>query len=99
GALGLDILRTEFGSIGGTRRTGPRGLDPRGGAPARAPGAPTSDGRGGGGSLIGLLALIGAALTAALWLVKFARRRLRYLTDDPRRLAGAVRLQPRDFVF
>jgi hypothetical protein len=98
GALGLDILRTEFGSLGGTRRTGPRGLDPGGRAPARDPGAPTGNGRGGGGSLIGLVALIGAVLTAALWLVKFARRRLRYLTDDPRRLAGAVRLELVDYL-
>jgi transglutaminase-like putative cysteine protease len=98
GALGFDILRTEFGNLRGTRSTGPRGLDPGGRAPARDPGAPTSDGRGGGGSLIGLLALIGAGLTAALWLAKFARRRLRYLTDDPRRLAGAVRLELVDYL-
>jgi protein-glutamine gamma-glutamyltransferase len=98
GALGLEILRTQFGNLGGTRSTGPRGLDPGGRAPARDPGASTSNDGGGGGSLIGLLALIGAALTAALWLVKFGRRRLRYLTHDPRRLAGAVRLELVDYL-
>jgi transglutaminase-like putative cysteine protease len=97
-ALGLEILRTQFGSLSGNRGTGPRGLDPGGRAPARDPGGSTGGGDRGGGSLIGLLALIGAVLTAALWLVKFVRRRLRYLTDDPRRLAGAVRLELVDYL-
>jgi transglutaminase-like putative cysteine protease len=98
GVLGFDILRTEFGNLGGDRSTGPRGLDPGGRAPARDPGASTTGGGGGGGSLIGLLALIGAALTAGLWLLKLGRRRLRYLTQDPRRLAGAVRFELVDYL-
>ncbi len=37
-------------------------------------------------------------LTAGLWAVKLVRRRARYLTSDPRRLAGAVRLDLVDYL-
>ncbi|MGH2996683.1 MAG: hypothetical protein ACRDM9_10250, partial [Gaiellaceae bacterium] len=44
------------------------------------------------------LLVVAAALTTGLWLLKLVRRRLRYLTRDPRRLAGAVRLDLVDFL-
>jgi transglutaminase-like putative cysteine protease len=74
-----------------------RGLDPA----ARAAGANRDGSSGDGGvtgSLIGLLLLLATALTAALWALKLLRRRARYLTRDPRRLAGAVRLDLVDFL-
>jgi hypothetical protein len=37
-------------------------------------------------------------LTSALWAAKTARRRARYLTSDPRRLAGAVRLDLAEYL-
>jgi transglutaminase-like putative cysteine protease len=49
-------------------------------------------GSGLGGSLVALFLLIAAGLTAAMWMLKAVRRRARYLTRDPRRLAGAIRL-------
>jgi transglutaminase-like putative cysteine protease len=74
-----------------------RGLDPA--ARAVEGNGDGSSGDGGvTGSLIGLLLLIGSGLTAALWALKLLRRRARYLTRDPRRLAGAVRLDLVDFL-
>lgn len=49
-------------------------------------------------SLLGLLALVAAALLAALWTAKAALRRSRYLTRDPRRLAAAARRELADFL-
>ena len=46
--------------------------------------------------LLRLLVLVGAALIAAIALAKLALRRSRYLTRDPRRLAGACRKELRD---
>jgi protein-glutamine gamma-glutamyltransferase len=74
-----------------------RGLDPA----ARAGGEQRdgSSGEGGvTGSLIGLLLLLATGLTTGLWALKLLRRRARYLTHDPRRLAGAVRLDLVDFL-
>jgi protein-glutamine gamma-glutamyltransferase len=91
GALGLEALRS--GADGADRL---RGLDP--GARSGPGGSDGSGGGGGGSSLIGLILLIAAGLTAALWAFKLLRRRARYLTGDPRRLAGAVRLDLVDFL-
>jgi transglutaminase-like putative cysteine protease len=91
GALGLEALRS--GAEGADRL---RGLDP--GARSGPAGRDGSGGGGPGGSLIGLILLIAAGLTAALWAFKLLRRRARYLTGDPRRLAGAVRLDLVDFL-
>jgi hypothetical protein len=90
--LGLEALRS--GAQDSERL---RGLDP--GARSSGEEGDGSFGDGGpGGSLIGLVLLIAAGLTAALWAFKVLRRRARYLTDDPRRLAGAVRLDLVDFL-
>jgi transglutaminase-like putative cysteine protease len=90
--LGLEALRS--GAQDSERL---RGLDP--GARSSGEEGDGSFGDGGpGGSLIGLVLLIAAGLTAALWAFKLLRRRARYLTDDPRRLAGAVRLDLVDFL-
>lgn len=94
--LGLQALRSRLGNQD-AEGNNPRGLDPGG----RAGGA-ADDGSSGGsgiaGSLVALLLLIAAGLTAALWALKLLRRRMRYLTRDPRRLAGAVRLDLVDFL-
>jgi protein-glutamine gamma-glutamyltransferase len=74
-----------------------RGLDPAARAPAGNGDGSSGDG-GVTGSLIGLLLLLGTGLTAALWALKLLRRRARYLTRDPRRLAGAIRLDLVDFL-
>ena len=37
-------------------------------------------------------------LLAAFWLLKWGRRRVRYLSDDPRRIAGAVRAELEDYL-
>jgi transglutaminase-like putative cysteine protease len=95
-ALGLDVLRSRL-SDGGRNAANDRarGFDPGGGADGQA--APAA-GDGASGSLIGLLLVVAAALTVALWLLKLIRRHLRYLTRDPRRLAGAVRLDLVDYL-
>ena len=95
-ALGLDVLRDRL-SDGGPNAANDRvrGLDPGGQAATGQP----SNGRGrSGGSLIALLLLVAAVLTVGLWLLKLVRRHLRYLTNDPRRLAGAVRLDLVDYL-
>jgi transglutaminase-like putative cysteine protease len=53
---------------------------------------------GGGDSLLRLLALVAAALAAGISLAKLVRRRLRYLTRDPRRVAGACRNELADYL-
>jgi transglutaminase-like putative cysteine protease len=89
-ALGLDVLRSRLGDGGRNaandraRRFEPLGT--REGQAARA-----EDGAG-GGSLIALLLAVAATVVVGLWLLKLVRRHVRYLTRDPRRLAGAVRL-------
>jgi transglutaminase-like putative cysteine protease len=91
GALGVAALSGN----GGADRV--RGLDP-GGRSSEGDSDGSFGDSGPGGSLIGLILLIAAGLTAALWAFKLLRRRARYLTDDPRRLAGAVRLDLVDFL-
>jgi transglutaminase-like putative cysteine protease len=96
-ALGLEILRdrlTDGGPNAANDRV--RGLDPGTGAAGREQSAAADD--GGGGSLIVLLLAVAGALTAGVWLLKLVRRHLRYLTRDPRRLAGAVRLDLVDYL-
>lgn len=65
--------------------------------------APGSTGRGlavrdHGESLLKLLFLVLAAAASAIGLAKLALRRARYLTRDPRKLAGACRLELVDFL-
>jgi hypothetical protein len=53
---------------------------------------------GKGRSTVWLLVLLALAAIVALGLVKLVRRRSRYLTRDPRRLAGAARRELVDFL-
>jgi protein-glutamine gamma-glutamyltransferase len=97
-ALGLEILRDRFGDGGpNAANDRVRGLDPGGLAATDETSAASGDG-GAEGSLIALLLIVVAALTAGLWLLKLVRRHVRYLTRDSRRLAGAVRLDLVDYL-
>ena len=60
-----------------------------------AGGANADDGRP---SVFWLLLLVGLAAGGAIGAAKVIRRRLRYLTRDPRRLAGAARRELADFL-
>jgi hypothetical protein len=93
GDAGREALEGSGGPDAGTNL---RGLDPAGRAGGE--GDDSSGGSAFGRSLVALFLLIAAALTAALWTIKLLRRRARYLTRDPRRLAGAVRLDLIDFL-
>jgi transglutaminase-like putative cysteine protease len=96
-ALGLGVLRSQIRDRGDGGRDRVRGSDP-GGRTARRAGRASSDEGGLRGSLIALLLGIAVLLTSALWAAKTARRRARYLTSDPRRLAGAVRLDLAEYL-
>jgi transglutaminase-like putative cysteine protease len=97
-ALGFDLLRerTEDGAVSPDDR--PRGLDP---LTARDdPGAtPTTTAEESDDlRTFGLILLSLVGIVSALWLAKTGRRRVRYLTDDPRRVAAAVRAELVDFL-
>ena len=97
-AEGVDILRSRSGGGSPDDRDRPRGLDP---LTARDdPGAtPTTTATEGEGlRTFGLILLAIVGIVAALWLAKVGRRRLRYLTDDPRRVAAAVRAELVDYL-
>lgn len=92
-AVALDALKSRL--RGGDRANG----SASGEGPRRGTGASESGGGSGlGGSLVALFLLFAAALTAVMWTLKTVRRRIRYLTADPRRVAGAVRLDLVDFL-
>jgi transglutaminase-like putative cysteine protease len=93
GAVGREALEGSGGPDVRTDRL--RGLDPGG----RATGDEgDSGGNAFGSSLVAMFLLIATGLTAGLWVIKLLRRRVRYFTRDPRRLAGAVRLDLVDFL-
>jgi hypothetical protein len=94
GAVGREALEGRGGADAEADRL--RGLDPAG----RAGGSGDGSSRGSafGRSLVALFLLIATGLTTGLWVIKLLRRRVRYLTRDPRRLAGAVRLDLVDFL-
>ena len=98
-ALGLDILRNRLGGSTTSPDDRPRGADP-----GFAPQAPDRTGSSSTGEnrndvrLLALLLAVAAGLLAAFWLVKAGRRRLRYMTGDPRRLAAAVRAELVDYL-
>jgi transglutaminase-like putative cysteine protease len=97
-ALGLDLLRSQVRGSATARQDRVRGADPGGARTAGEAGARSGGDSPASGSLIALLLGIGVVLTTGLWAVKLVRRRARYLTRDPRRLAGAVRLDLVDYL-
>ena len=95
-ALGLDAVRSRLAEADDRNRNQPRGLDAAARPARKAPDDGGNDGAG--GSLLVVLLLLAAGITAGLWTLKTVRRRARYLTRDPRRVAGAVRLDLVDFL-
>jgi hypothetical protein len=100
GALGLDVLRNRLGGASPSpddrdRLRGPdTGLVPGSdAAAARQVAEDRNDVR-----LLVILVGSLAALLGTVWLVKWGRRRMRYLSDDPRRVAGAVRAELEDYL-
>jgi protein-glutamine gamma-glutamyltransferase len=99
-ALGLSVLRTQLGgSPTSDDRDRVRGED-RGGTPGGIAGAApqTAEDRTDDVRLLGIVLGVVAAVLALFWLAKAGRRRLRYLSDDPRRVAGAVRSELEDYL-
>ncbi|HEX7254922.1 MAG TPA: transglutaminaseTgpA domain-containing protein [Gaiellaceae bacterium] len=98
-ALGLTVLRDRLGGASLSPDDRVRGPD-EGFAPD-APGAGAATQPTDERNDVRLLAtLLGAsaAVLAAFWLAKAGRRRLRYRSDDPRRVAGAVRAELEDYL-
>jgi transglutaminase-like putative cysteine protease len=93
-AVALEALRSRL-LRGGDRANGRAGDRPQ---PGRRGADDSGGGSGLGGSLVALFLLVSAGVTAAMWTLKTVRRRARYLTRDPRRLAGAVRLDLVDYL-
>ena len=94
-SLGLEALRSRLAEVRGGDNAQGRGGDQ---TARKGKGARGESDNGRSGSLVVLLLLLATGLTAALWLLKLTRRHARYLTRDPRRLAGAVRLDLVDFL-
>jgi hypothetical protein len=94
-ALGQDVydlkLQGDFAERN-VKRTSVSGRD--------VPGDLGSGGGGGksGANLLLVLVLLAGGVAAAIALAKTARRRARYLTRDPRKLAAACRLELVDFL-
>jgi protein-glutamine gamma-glutamyltransferase len=95
GGLGLQALQSRLADAEGGNDEQPRGLD--GAARPRQAARDESDG-GLRDSLLVLLLVLSAAVLSGLWTFKAVRRRSRYLTSDPRRVAGAVRLELVDYL-
>ena len=103
-STGFNAGDAADGFLGGRRRRRAAAA-PTSCAPARAEGTARGTGgsrRGvpseGGSSTLWLLVLLALAAVAALGIAKLVRRRSRYLTRDPRRLAGAARRELVDFL-
>ena len=99
-ADGLDILRNRLGGASPSpddrdRLRGPdTGIVPGSDAAATTQVAEERDDV----RLLAILLGSAAALLAAFWLLKWGRRRVRYLSDDPRRIAAAVRAELEDYL-
>jgi hypothetical protein len=98
-ALGLNILRNRLGGSAASPDDRPRGPDsgfvpgdPRAGQPAQ----PT-EGRNDLRILVLVLAAA-AGILALFWVAKSGRRHWRYTSDDPRRVAAAVRAELVDYL-
>jgi transglutaminase-like putative cysteine protease len=97
-ALGLDVLRNRLGGNPASPDDRLRGVDEgftgdTGGGTT----SPTAD-EGRDLRMLGYVVLAAGGFLLALWVAKTARRRLRYLTTDPRETAGAVRAELADFL-
>lgn len=98
-ALGLTVLRNRLGGSAASPDDRPRGPDsgfvpgdPRAGQTT----APAEDGND--LRILGIALAAAAGVLAAFWLAKAGRRRWRYASDDPRRVAAAVRAELVDFL-
>jgi transglutaminase-like putative cysteine protease len=80
---------------GDLRRVGPEGLR---GSSGRGTTTASRNGESDAPSLIGLAAISGIVIAAAIGAVKWAVRRARYLTSDPRRTATASRRELEAFL-
>lgn len=98
GALGADFLRSRADGGTGSPDDRARRLDP--GFGSDAAGGTTTSGSDDRNDvrLLGILLLAGGAVLTALWVAKTGRRRARYLTSDPRRVAAAVRSELVDYL-
>jgi transglutaminase-like putative cysteine protease len=98
-ALGLTVLRSHVTATNQSPDDRVRGADP-GTAADRAgtTAAPTPTDDRNDIALLGILLLAACGLLTALWLAKTARRRIRYLSDDPRRISAAVRSELVDYL-
>jgi transglutaminase-like putative cysteine protease len=94
-ALGLEALKSRRDEA----EAGSDDQAPSSDSAAR-PGEKARDGSDGGfrDSLLALVLLVATAVVSGMWTLKTLRRRARYLTRDPRRLAGAVRLDLVDYL-
>jgi hypothetical protein len=93
-ALGLEALRSRLDEA-------QAGSDQAQGSDSAArPGENAREASDGGfrDSLLALVLLVATAVVSGMWMLKTLRRRVRYLTRDPRRLAGAVRLDLVDYL-
>jgi len=95
-ALGFEILRSR--ADGGPPDDRVRGADP--GVESDSAGTRTTSGSDDRNDVrvLGILLLAGGGMLTALWLAKTGKRRARYLTSDPRRLAFAVRAELVDYL-
>jgi transglutaminase-like putative cysteine protease len=92
------ILRQEGAGIGGQSQFGlAQGTQPSRDIPGEATGA-LADGGDRTGSLLRLLLVVAAALVALIGAAKLARRLLRLLPSDPRRVAAACRRELADYL-
>jgi transglutaminase-like putative cysteine protease len=98
-ALGLEILRNRLGGSPASPDDRPRGPDQgfTPGQPDAGQVTPLQDQRNDLRLLVTLLAAA-AGILVAFWVVKVGRRRLRYLSSDPRKVAAAVRGELADYL-
>jgi hypothetical protein len=94
-ALGFEVLQEQLDG------TNPNEEEAREDDPAATPAARSASSDSGGNGILRGLAIVllaGISVVAAFWLGKAVRRRVRYYTDDPRRVAAAVRAELVEFL-
>jgi transglutaminase-like putative cysteine protease len=97
-ALGLEVLRDRLGGTTGSPDDRRRDLDPDFGRNVPVGGTSTQSEERNDIRLLAILLLVVAGTFVALWAVKTAKRRVRYLTSDPREVAAAVRAELVDYL-